>query len=115
LPVARSGGDCFGVGKRLAAAAGFVIVPPLYAFGATFGVYLIGSRGNQTSSFLSTLGGGLVGVPVTVLLYIDGDMAGDMMFGIAKTVLWSFVFLAVPIMATIGFNLTRRYKEPLST
>lgn len=112
LLVSRSGGDCFGVGKLLAAAAGFLIVPPLYALAAAVGVYLVGSRGGQTGSLPATLGGGLIGVPVTILLYIDGDMAGDMMFGIAKIVLWSFVFLAVPIIATLCFNLTRRYKEP---
>ena len=112
--VARSGGDCFGVGKLIAAAAGFLIVPPLYAIAAASGVYLVGSRGSQTGSFLTTLGGGLLGVPVTALLYIDVDMAGDMMLGIAKIVLWLLVFLAVPIMATLCFNLTLRYKKQLS-
>ena len=113
--VASSGGDCFGVGKLIAAAAGFLIIPPVYALAAAVGVYLVGSRGNQTDLFLATLGGGLVvGVPITVLLYIDVDMVGDMMLGIVKIVLLSLVFLATPIMATLCFNLTRRYKEPAS-
>jgi hypothetical protein len=112
--VASSGGDCFGVGKLIAAAAGFLIIPPVYALAAAVGVYLVGSRGNQTGLFLATLGGGLVGVPITVLLYIDVDMVGDMMLGIVKIVLLSLVFLATPIMATLCFNLTRRYKEPAS-
>jgi hypothetical protein len=110
--VARSAGDCFGIGKLIGAATGFLIVPPLYTFAVVVGVYLVGNRGYQTGSFLATLVGGLLGVPVTALLYIDIDMVGDMMLGIAKIVLWTLVFLAVPIIATICFNLTRRYKMP---
>jgi hypothetical protein len=86
----------------------------LYALAVAVGAYLVGSRGNQTGLFLATLGGGILGVPITALLYLDVDMVGDMMFGIAKVVLLTLVFLAVPIIATLCFNLTRRYKEPLS-
>jgi len=112
---ARSGGDCFGVGKLIAAAAGFLIVPPVYVLGTVVGVYLVGSRDNQAGSFLATLGGAFLGVPIIALLYLNGDMAGGMMFGIVKIVLWLFAFFVVPIMATLCFNLTRRYKEPLSS
>ena len=111
---ARSGGDCFGVGKLIAAAAGFLIVPPLYTIATAVGVFLVGSRRNQTGSFLATLGGSFLGVPVIALLYLNVGMAGDMMLGIVKIVLWLFAFFVVPIIATLCFNLTRRNKEPSS-
>jgi len=45
------------------------------------------------------------------LLYFYIKAAEDMMIGIEKIVLWPLVFLAAPIFATLGFNLTRRYKK----
>lgn len=65
--------------------------PPLYTLGNAVGVSLVGNRGDQTGSDLATLGGALLGLIVILLL-------------------WPLVFLTVPIMATLGFNLTRRYK-----
>ena len=88
-----------------------LVLSPLYGLGSAVGVYLVGNRGKQTGSFLATLGRGFLGVFVMVLLGYCASAAGDMMLGIAKIVLWPLVFLASPIMATLGFNLTRRYKK----
>ncbi|MBW7989157.1 MAG: hypothetical protein FVQ84_03950 [Planctomycetes bacterium] len=81
----------------------FIVFPPLYVLGSTFGVYLVGRIGNETGSFLETLSGGFLGGPVAVLLCF---------LGIEKIVLWALILLIPPIFATIGFNSTRRYKEP---
>ena len=87
----------------------------LYGPTTVIGVYLVGSRGNQTGSFLVTAGGLFLAVPVIVLLFIYKDMAEYKTLGIVETILWVLVFLAPAISATICFNLTRRYKEPPST
>ena len=109
--VANSDGDCFGVGKLIAAVTGFLIIPPVYALANVLGVYLVGSRGNQTGSVLATLGGAFVGVLVMYLLFVSIFMVGDMMLEIEKIVLWPLAVFAVPIIATLGFNMTRRYKR----
>ena len=91
------------------------IVPPVYVLGCAIGVYFVGSRGNQTGSLLATLGGSLLGLPVMAFLYLYiGAAEKYMTSGIEKIVLWPLVFLAAPIMATLGLNLTRRYKKPPS-
>ena len=41
--------------------------PFLYGFGSAVGVYLIGTRGKQTGSFLLALAGGFLGALVVVL------------------------------------------------
>ena len=91
----------------------FVAVP-FYIVGCTVGVYLVGRIGNQTGSFLATLGGVFLGLPVMVLLvfYIFMAEQYSMTLGIQKIILWPLVFLAAPIGAALCFNLTRRYKEP---
>ena len=91
-----------------------LVLSPLYGLSSAVGVYLVGTRGKQTGSFLATLGRGFLGVFVMVLLGFCASSAGDMMLGIAKIVLWPLAFLAAPIFATLGFNLTRRYKKPPS-
>jgi hypothetical protein len=91
------------------------VVPPVYVLACAVGVYLVGSRHNQTGSLLATLGGGVLGLFVMALLYFYIKAAEDMMLGIEKIILWPLVFLAAPIMATLGFNLTRRYKRPPSS
>jgi hypothetical protein len=84
----------------------------LYGPATIVGVYLVGTRGNQTGSFLVTAGGLLLAVPVIVLLFIYKDMAEYKTLGIVETILWVLVFVAPSISATICFNLTRRYKKP---
>jgi hypothetical protein len=86
---------------------------PAYVLASAFGVYLVGCRGNQSGSQLVTLVGGLVGLLVTALLCLYMVLAKMYtMLGVEQIVLWPLVFLASPILATLGFNLTRRYKEP---
>ena len=69
--------------------------------GSTIGVYVVGNIGNGTGSFLATLGGsilgGLVGWSALVL--------GQPLVGLSALV------LGQPIGATLGFNLTRKYKS----
>jgi len=89
----------------------FYVVPPVYVVGCAVGVYFIGRRGNETGSLLATLGGSLLGLFVMAILYFYVKAAEDMMIGIEKIVLWPLVFLAAPIFATLGFNLTRKYRK----
>ena len=88
----------------------------LYGPACAIGVYLLGTRGRQTGLFLATLGFGLIGgfamlfmlIPVTFLsaaLIVGAE-------NIVRWMLWILVSLIPPIMATLGFNLTRRYKKP---
>ena len=70
---------------------GFVIAYPI---GATIGVYLVGNTGNETGSFVATLGGGILG----------GALGLFLGYGIG-------MIPCAPIGATIGFNATRRYKN----
>ena len=90
------------------------IVPPVYILGCAIGVYFVGTRDIQTGSFWATLGRVFLGVPVMAILCLYIWAAEYMMLGIEKIILWPLVFLAPPIGATIGFNLTRRYKKPPS-
>ncbi|MBI1924985.1 hypothetical protein HYR99_12150 [Candidatus Poribacteria bacterium] len=62
---------------------GFIIGGSIgYLLGSSIGVYVVGNSGNETGSFWATLAGSILGLPLA------------------------------PISATIGFNLTRRYKSP---
>lgn len=79
----------------LGAMLGFAIAYPI---GSVIGVYAIGNTGNETGSFAATLGGGVLGVGV-------GYWTIAMGHGYAA-LLWP------PIGATIGFNVTRRYRNP---
>jgi len=82
------------------------LFPPLYVLGCSVGVSLVGDRGEQTGSFLATLVGGLIGafcvfIP-SLILFTGGK----------EVLLVSLLpLLFIPSgMATVGFNLTRRYK-----
>ena len=111
---ARSGGDCFGVGRLLAAAVGFVVIPPVYAIATAVGVYLLGSRANQKGSFLLTLVGGLVGgIGMFLLLPIVALLLSEKVDAISVLLL-AFASLIPPITATYGFNSRWRYKKPPS-
>ncbi len=75
--------------------------------GSAWGVYMAGDTENQSGSFLATLGGSLLGIVVGVsLLHYAGDE------GVIETIGGVLVWFSPPIGATIGFNLTRRYKSP---
>lgn len=104
-------GSCFAGFGLLAIFA--CVFPPLYGLGGAVGVYLVGTRGKQTGSFLLTLGGGfLTGLLTLVMISIASYLTDDELISIVFFLLWPFfVLLSPPIVATISFNLTRRYKE----
>jgi hypothetical protein len=67
-------------------------------------VYFVGSIGDQTGSFLTTLGGSMLGSGV-------GLASGWKMAGQSDLIMLPIYFLS-SIGATVGFNLTRRYDSP---
>ena len=107
----------------------FLVVPPVYGLGSAVGVYLVGSRGKQTGSFLATLGWDLLaGFIALLILYVSlrlqtmlavAQSSSLMIVGsmvelqkIIRWVRWVIVLLIPPILATLGFNLTHRYEKP---
>jgi hypothetical protein len=109
-------GRGFDEGILALAAAVFHVFPAVYGVASAVGVYLVGRIGKQTGSFLWTLGCGFAGV-----LVIMG------MRGVIHSFYWSYWFPSVPgwasvplallippLIAMCAFNLTRRYKEPVS-
>jgi hypothetical protein len=89
-----------------------IVFSPLYGFGSAVGVYLLGTRGKQTGSFLLTLAGGFVGAIVVLLPSFSLFFSGKVIVHLVPLLL---LLLIPPGMATLGFNLTRRYKEPPSS
>ena len=91
------------------------VVPMAYGLASAVGVYLVGSRGTQTGSFLASLGFGLIGGFVMMVALIPvAFLSAALIVGaenIARRTLWVLVALIPPISATLGFNLTRRYKQ----
>lgn len=89
----------------------------VYGLASALGVYIVGSRGKQTGSFLATLGCGFLGGPVMLgMLYPALFLWHALIMGVEKVIVWAFcvlVLLTPPIMAALGFNLTRRYKRPV--
>jgi len=107
--------DC-GLGGLLVLAILFMSFPPAYISGTIIGVYFVGTRGKQTGSFLATLGGVFLGVPIAALLLFYIWAAEEYTtLGIEKVIMWPLVFLAPPSGATLAFNLTRRYQKPPSS
>jgi len=92
----------------------FLACPMVYGPASTVGVYLLGSRGKQTGSFLLTLVGGFLGGLVILPMFFFANLSTNEFIGIEKIVLWALVLLIPPILAILGFNLRRRYKEPPS-
>jgi hypothetical protein len=85
----------------------FVIVfAPLNGLGSAAGVYLVGARSKQTGSFSLTLVGSCVGGFVVATF-----VAFSLFSKRPKIVLLALLLLIPPILATVCFNLTRRYKE----
>ena len=99
---------------------GFIVLvfPMLYGPASAVGVYLLGSRGKQTGSFMRALTCGFLGgLIMFVVLPIAFLLSTVLIVGVEKIVAWSLWALALlipPIAATYGYNLTRRYKEPPS-
>ena len=82
------------------------------ALGSFLGVYLIGNIGNKTGSFLATFGGSVL--PASGC-FAYGYLRGSFRDA-SIVVVWVFVATAVffpSLCATIGFDLTRRYKNRL--
>lgn len=93
-------------------ALGFAIIyisflPPLYVLGSAAGVYFVGSRGNETGSLHATLGGGSLGGIITVLLFFSSS--GEI---VETIIIWVLLSMIGTSTATLGFNLTRKYKKP---
>ncbi len=86
--------------------------PILYGPASAIGVYLVGSRGKQTGSFLLTLVAGFLGGLFTIfILYVSLVLLAR----VVQPSIRLIGLLIPPIVATRGFNLTRRYKEPPSS
>lgn len=100
-------GSNVGIGEMGALVIFIIFFYPLYMIDSALGVYLVGTRGNQTGSFGVTLGFSFLGILVTFLLFWKGllSLTED------KIVTLGLILLIGPIMSTIGFNLTRKYKE----
>ena len=98
---------------------GFILLafPMLYGPASAVGVYLVGRRGTQTGSFFATLGWGCLGGLVMLVMLIPVlFLSAALIVGVENIVrwtLWVLVSLIPPIFATLGFNLTRRYEEPV--
>jgi len=83
-----------------------------YTLGSSIGVYLVGNIGNETGDFLATLGGGILGglAGIFAITAIIKDYNVVVLSNFYWS--WAVVLVGPPIGATIGFNLTRRYKSP---
>ncbi len=81
----------------------------LHGPGSAIGVYLVGSMGRQTGSFVSALGYGLLGGLVMLPLAAGAAALWSMLVGVEKVVVCSVVLLP-PIAATVAFNATRRHR-----
>lgn len=96
-----------------------MVVPAVYGLASAVGVYLVGSRRTQTGLFLATLGFGLIGgFVMLVMLFPVVFLSTALIIGVENIVrwaLWVLVSLIPPIFATLGFNLTRKYKQPPSS
>ena len=90
------------------------VVPPFYGLGSAVGVYLVGNMGEQTGSFLPTLGWGFLGGIVMFPMILGAIILSSVLVvGAEVIVAWLFcalVLLTPPIFATLGFNWTRRDK-----
>ena len=82
----------------------FFVFPAVNGLSAV-GVYLVGSRGEQTGSFLMTLFCGFVGGIVAVIASLQ------FLFNVEMILLSLPLLLIAPLVETIGFNMTRRYKS----
>jgi len=89
------------------------VAPPVYGIAGAGGVYLLGSRGNQTGSLMVTLAFGFLAGLLKLAMLPLAKLLPEMLIVILFCSFGPLVLLVPPIVATIGFNLTRRYKEPV--
>jgi hypothetical protein len=80
------------------------LFPPLYGIASAAGVYLVGNRGKQTGSVPLTVAGGFAGAVVA------GGASFLWLMGV-NIVLLALLLPVGPILATLGFNWTRRYRD----
>lgn len=98
--------DVIGLGPFVGASAGYII-------GAATGVYVIGDTGNETGSFLASILGATAGIGTFLGLLRAMDIIGvEMKY--AEDIGQLALLVAPSLGATIGFNLTRRYRIPFS-
>ncbi|MBL7187745.1 MAG: hypothetical protein ISS70_15590 [Phycisphaerae bacterium] len=93
----------------------FFAFPILYGPASAIGVYLVGSRGKQTGSFLSTLGWGFLAglLPIVMLGVSLLNLTRGLPASVGSVLVAALALglLIPPIGATYGFNLTRRYRS----
>jgi len=76
-----------------------------YPLGSVIAVYLVGNIGDESGSFLATLGGGCIGGIIGAI---------GLEWALKTNCMWYKVLpalLSAPIAATIAFNLTRKYQS----
>ena len=93
----------------------FMYFPTLAGLVRAVGVYLVGSIGKQTGSFILTfLVGGFLDVLLMYVMFFLVFVLGRDLIEEGGTVyisrLFVIVLLVPPIFATLAFNTTRRYK-----
>jgi hypothetical protein len=98
----------------------FLVFPPLAGLVRAVGVYLVGSIGKQTGSFVLTfLVGGFLDVLCMFVMFFIIPVLGSDLIEEGGTIFVSrlvvIVLFVPPIFAILAFNLTRRYKEPHSS
>ena len=98
----------FGVGEEEDLSAvrlvlGYTMATAAWSLCSAAGVYIVGTSGNETGSFLATMSGAAAGLGMAL---VDAEI--DLM-GFNNALL---LFTAPTIGAIIGFNLTRRYDSP---
>ena len=91
------------------------VTPPVYGIASAVGVYLLGSRGKQTGSFLLTLAFGFLAGLLKLAMLPLANRLPEVLVVVLFCSFGPLVLLVPPIAATIGFNLTRRYKELVLT
>jgi len=91
------------------------VTPGVYGIAGAIGVYLLGNRGNQTGSLLLTLAFGFFAGVLNLAVLPLAKLLPEMLTIILLYSSMPLVLFVPPIFATIGFNLTRRYKEPPSS
>ena len=104
---AKYGPSEWGFGNLLA-------LPLTYPFGSLIsavGVYLVGNTGDQIGSVGLTLGSCAVGAAVAFAIGVQ-NIAGE--WHIDNRVLFAIFFAAPTLGAIVGYNLTRKYKQPPS-
>jgi len=90
------------------------VTPAVYGIAGAVGVYLLGSRGNQTGSLMVTLAFGLFAGLLKLAVLPLANRLPEMLIVILFCSFGPLVLLVPPIAATIGFNLTRRYRQEKS-